>query len=147
MSQVVLECTLCGKRALSIVDNKSGYVQCLHCGYSSADKFKGDEKNPEYISLSDDMKTMSIIEEGKIWIPSVLTLPFGMINPILVENEMFWSFSPMVDIPKDERKNYPDENGSYYERRYDTEKTILYKYFFDCIKEINQRYGEQKTTL
>jgi len=141
MSQIVLECPLCGKRALSIVDKTTGYMQCLHCGYASADKFKGDETNPEYKALSDDMKTMSIIENNKVWVPSVLTLPFGVINPILVDKEMFWSFAPMVDIPESERKNYPDDNGGYYEKRYDTEKTTLYKYFFDCIKEINQKYG------
>ena len=142
MSQVVLECPLCGKRALSIVDTKTGYMQCLHCGYSSADKFKGNKTNPEYESLSDDMKQMAIIEDDKIWIPSVLTLPFGIINPILVDNEMFWSFAPMIEIPETERENYPDGQGGYYEKRYDKEKTILYKYFFDCIKEINQKYGQ-----
>ena len=64
MSQIVLECPLCGKRALSIVDKTTGYMQCLHCGYSSADKFKGNKTNPEYKLLSDDMKQMAIIENN-----------------------------------------------------------------------------------
>jgi ribosomal protein L37AE/L43A len=142
MSQVILECPLCGKKSLSIVDKKTGYMQCLHCGYSSADKFKGNKTNPEYEALSEDMKKMVIIEDNKIWIPSVLTLPFGIINPVLVDKEMFWSFAPMIEIPENEKQNYPDGHGGYYEKRYDTEKTTLYKYFFDCIKEINQKYGQ-----
>ena len=35
-------------------------MQCLHCGYSSADKFKGNKTNPEYEALSEDMKKMVI---------------------------------------------------------------------------------------
>ena len=37
----------------------------------------------------------------------------------------------MVDIPEDERENYPDPSGGFYERRIDTDNAKIYRKFMD----------------
>ena len=140
--QVTLECSLCGKRALSFVDKKTGSMQCLHCGYGTSDNYGHSISECEACdNLSDDVKSMLIEENNKVWVPATLTLPFGIIHPIKVEGEMFWSFAPMVEIPEEQQKEYSDGEGGYYTNRYDREQTTLYKYFFELISDMNKKYG------
>ena len=82
------------------------------------------------------MKKWSVEKNNQIWIPSMITLPFGMLYPINVKvgdgvkTIMKWSLAEMVDIPEDERKNYPKETGDgYYDKRFDTDNTIVFDEF------------------
>ena len=53
---------------------------------------------------------------------------------------MQWAFAPMVDIPEDEQKNYPVENGEgFYKQRYDTDNQKVYDLFIDAMVEMNER--------
>ncbi len=63
-----------------------------------------------------------------------------MLYPINVEKEMKWSFAPMVDIPEDERRKYPNPNvpGKFYERKIDTDNPRIYDKFIVGMSYINE---------
>ena len=69
------------------------------------------------------MKNWSTVEEnGHIWIPSIITLPIGMLYPMNIKKKIKWAFAPMVEIPEDDRKEFPNEQGGqFYERKIDTD--------------------------
>tara|TARA_Y100000593_G_C4314026_1_gene339884 strand:- start:824 stop:1303 length:480 start_codon:yes stop_codon:yes gene_type:complete len=135
---LVTNCPLCETRSLQIVDQSDDkLLQCLNCGYVSANKFIGDkESSIEFDKLPEDMKKMAKQSDGRIWIPSVMTLPNGIVNPVLMDENMFWAFSPMIEIPEEEQKNYPDGKGGFYKNRYDNESTRLYKDFSSVMKKV-----------
>ena len=136
---IITNCCLCENRSLYVIgDNIS---QCMYCGYVTSDKFNGTiPDNEEYKKLPEDMQKMAKESDGNIWIPSVMTLPFGILSPILMDDNIFWSFSPMIEIPEDERKNYPNDEGGFYKNRYDNTKTKLYKEFHVAIESLNEQY-------
>jgi len=147
---IISNCPLCEEHALHVVGEHDELMQCLYCGYVSSQKFIGTmANNEEYNDLPEQMQKMAKEYNNRIWIPTVLTLPMGILNPILVEGEMFWSFSPMIDIPEDEQKNYPDGNGGFYVRKYDPDHTKLFKEFNKALVELNNEYEpkEQKLKL
>ena len=136
---IISNCRLCETRSLYVLE--TDISQCLYCGYVTSDKFKGTiPENEEYKKLPEDMQKMAKENDGQIWIPSVMTLPFGILSPIFLDNNIFWSFSPMVEIPENERENYPDGKGGYYENRYDNTQTKLYKEFHTAIESLNEQY-------
>ena len=61
-----------------------------------------------------------------------------MLYPIEKEDEMKWAFAPMVEIPENMRKKYPDGKGGFYERKIDTDNPIIYKDFINGISYINE---------
>mgnify|MGYP003119310802 CR=1 FL=1 len=140
---IMTSCPLCGKRSLQVIENQMS--QCLNCGYSTAEKLKGTkETNQEFKKMSDDMKKMSVENNGQLWVPSVVNLPDGIINPILTDDTILWAFSPAIEIPEHEQKHYPDDNGGFYKLRYDNEQTTLFKTFFEAIEHLSKNYNENK---
>ena len=87
------------------------------------------------------MKTWSKEALGRIWIPSMFTLPDGMIYPENEGSEMKWKLAEMVDIPEEEQKNYPVEGQTdkFYDKRYNTEKPIVYDNFYEVMSVVNER--------
>jgi hypothetical protein len=135
---IISNCSLCEKRSLYVIHDEVS--QCLHCGFVTSDKFKGNiSTNEEFKKLPENMQLMAKESNGQIWIPSVLTLPMGILNPIFVDDTLFWSFSPMVDIPKNEQKDYSDGKGGFYKKRYDNSQTKLYKEFYNALKDLNDK--------
>ena len=145
---ILSTCPLCEQRALHVVSaREQALSQCLSCGYATAPKFEGSvESCDEYDKLPSDMKKMAKEHNNSVWIPSVMTLPMGMLTPVLVDENMFWSFQPRVDIPEDERKNYPipDKSGQYYEQRYDASQTKLFLEFHTAMGELNKEYQREE---
>ena len=141
MSSVIGNCPLCEEHSLHIIgENELETQQCISCGYVTAEKFKGTkEDNKEYKTLTDDMKKWTKELNGRLWIPTILTLPIGMLYPKDIDNmvnhetEMKWHFAPMVDIPEEEREKYPDENGGFYERKIDVDNANVYDSFFQVV--------------
>ena len=86
------------------------------------------------------MKNWAIEKNGKIWIPSIITLPVGMLYPINENGNMKWSFAPMVEITEEERKNYPNPNvmGKFYEKRIDTDNPKIYDEFVNGMSYVNE---------
>ena len=149
---IVSNCQLCQEHSLHVMEVPNGTettktMQCINCGYASSDLFVGDkETNESYKSLSDDMKRWSKETENRTWIPSMITLPTGMLFPIDIDNlvnhqvEMKWAFAKMEKISKDDQKNYPVEGqeGKFYEKRYNTNNPIIYDTFLEAISDINE---------
>ena len=82
---------------------------------------------------------------NQIWIPSIFTLPDGMLYPKDENGKLEWNFSPMVEIPEEERKNYPmPEGGGFYSSRYDTESVVKFDNFFEAMLFLNKKAGNDK---
>jgi Zn ribbon nucleic-acid-binding protein len=141
--KVVSNCPLCGKKALHVMgESHSEIQQCINCGYSTTSKFVGKkDDNKQYKNMTDEMKNWSKEANGRIWIPAMMTLPFGMLYPFDDEKgSMKWGFAEMVDIPEDEQENYPREDGNgFYNRRYDTENSKVFDEFVFAMAELNEK--------
>ena len=138
-TQIISNCPLCEAHGLHVM-NDPPVQQCLNCGYVTSEKYIGNkETNREFNKLSDEMQKWSIQNENRIWIPSMITLPFGTLYPINVDEEMKWAFAPMIDIPEEEQENYPDGIGSYYNKLYDTDNQKIFDTFLDAMLEMNEQ--------
>tara|TARA_R110000744_G_scaffold129708_3_gene237188 strand:+ start:871 stop:1350 length:480 start_codon:yes stop_codon:yes gene_type:complete len=148
MKDLISNCFLCEQHSLHVAGTEESQVmQCINCGYVTSTKYIGTkETNEEYQKLTKDMKRWSKEEHNRIWIPSIITLPFGMLYPLDVEDKMQWAFAPMVDIPEDERKDYPNEKGDFYERKIDTDNPKIYDKFIVGMSYINQLMKIDKKT-
>ena len=136
MKDLVGNCFLCGEHSLHIAGvEESQVMQCISCGYATSTRYltKKQDENDEYKKLSKEMKKWSKWENNRTWIPTIMTLPFGMLYPIDVENEMKWAFAPMVDILEEEQKNYPDGNGGFFKQRYDNDNQTTFDEFVDSM--------------
>ena len=140
MKDLISNCFLCEEKALHAAGTEEAQVmQCINCGYTTSTKFTGKkETNEEFQKLGEDMKNWSIEKQGKIWIPSIITLPVGMLYPTNDEDgKMKWNFAPMVEITEEERREFPNPNGGYYEKRIDTDNPIIYDKFIEGMTYIN----------
>ena len=141
MNKIVSNCPLCEEHSLHVVEQDGiGTQQCISCGYATTSKFIGTkEDNEMYKSLPEEMQGWSKEANGRVWIPSMITLPFGALYPINIEGEMKWGFAEMIHIVEDEQKNYPDGKGGYYKQRYDMENQKIYDEFIYAMAEMNER--------
>jgi len=142
MKDIIGNCPLCEERALHVAGTEKAQVmQCINCGYTTSTKFTGVKKtNEEFQKLGEDMKNWAVEKNGKIWIPSIITLPIGMLYPVNIKKEMKWAFAPMVEIPEEDRKKYPNPNtpGKFYERKIDTDNAVLYDLFLEGMTKVNE---------
>ena len=140
MKDIIGNCPLCEERALHVAGTEEAQVmQCINCGYTTSTKFTGTKKtNEDFQKLGEDMKNWAVEKNGKIWIPSIITLPIGMLYPINIKNKLKWAFAPMVEISEEERKNFPNEQGGFYERKIDTDNATLYDLFLEGMTTINE---------
>ena len=97
------------------------------------------EDNETFKTLPEEMQSWSKEANGRVWIPSMITLPFGTLYPVNIDGEMKWGYSEMVSIPEEEQKNYPDGNGGYYKQKYDTDNAKIYDLFLLAMGEMNER--------
>ena len=140
MKDLISNCFLCGEKSLHVAGTEEAQVmQCINCGYTTTTKFTGTkETNKEYQKLGEDMQNWAVEKAGKIWIPSIITLPIGMLYPININKEMKWNFAPMVDIPEEERKDYPNGKDGFYDKKIDTENSVTYDLFLEGMNSINE---------
>ena len=139
--KIVSNCPLCEEKSLHVIEEDGiGTQQCINCGYASTSKFIGTkEDNEMYKTLPEEMQSWSKEQNGRIWIPTMFTLPFGTLYPVNIDGKMKWGFAEMVDIPEEEQKNYPDETGGFYKQMYDTVNQKVYDIFLDAMIEMNER--------
>ena len=108
---IVSNCPLCEEHSLHIIgENELQTQQCISCGYVTAEKYKigkdGIDEHAEYKKLTDEMKGWTQVHEGRIWLPTIMTLPLGMVYPINIDNmvnhkkEMKWAYAQMINIPE-----------------------------------------------
>ena len=140
MKDIIGNCPLCGERALHVAGTEEAQVmQCINCGYTTSTKFRGIKAdNEEFQKLGEDMKNWAKEENGYIWIPSIITLPIGMLYPVNVKEKLKWAFAPMVEISEEEKENFPNEQGGFYERKIDTDNAILYDLFIEGMTKVNE---------
>ena len=146
MKDIISNCFLCEEKALHIAGTEEAQVmQCINCGYTTSTKFTGTkETNEEFQKLGEDMKNWAVESNGKIWIPSIITLPIGMLYPINNKSkELKWAFAPMVEIPEDERKDFPNGQGGFYDKKIDTDNAVLYNLFLEGMTKINEMLKQQ----
>ena len=146
--KIVSNCPLCEEQSLHIIEEDGiGTQQCINCGYASTSKFIGTkEDNEVYKTLPEEMQSWSKEQGGRIWIPSMMTLPFGTLYPVNIDGEMKWAFAEMVDIPEDEQKNYPREDGNgFHSKKYDMENQKIYDIFLEAMSEMNERARQNST--
>lgn len=142
--KIISNCPLCKEKSLHVIgDVENQTQQCINCGYVTYSRLKINdtkENNEVYKTFTDEMKKWAKEENQYIWIPSIITLPFGMLYPIDKKNKMKWALAEMIDIPEDEQKNYPKENGEgFYNRRFDTDNAIIFEEFLYAMSELNNR--------
>ena len=139
MKDLISNCFLCEEKALHVAGTEDAQVmQCINCGYTTSTKFRGIKAdNEEFQKLGEDMKNWAKEENGHIWIPSIITLPIGMLYPVNVKKELKWSFAPMVEIPEEEKENFPNEQGGFYDKKIDTDNPTIYNEFIEGMTYIN----------
>jgi len=140
MKDLISNCFLCDEKALHVAGTEEAQVmQCINCGYVTSTKYTGDkETNKEFQKLGKDMKNWAVEKNGKIWIPSVIALPVGMLYPIDIKGKMKWTFAPMVEIPEEERKDFPNDQGGFYDKKVDTGNAVIYNNFIQGMSEVNE---------
>ena len=160
MKDIISNCFLCEEKSLHIVGTEEAQImQCINCGYVSSTKYIGTkETNEDFKELSDYMKKWSVEKNGRIWIPSIMTLPIGMLYPIddekldgigevgdEVKGVMKWAFAPMVEIPESEKENYPNGKGGFYDKKIDTDNPKVYDKFLLAMSYVNNLMKEKTT--
>jgi len=139
---IISNCPLCEEHSLHLIgENEAQMMQCINCGYVSTSKFIGKkEENEEYQKLSEEMKSWAQETDGRIWIPSIMTLPFGMLYPLNIDGEMKWSYAKMIKILEENRKNYPipSVENQFYESMYDTENAEVFDSFLLGMAQANE---------
>jgi len=143
MKDLISNCFLCEEKALHVAGTEDAQVmQCINCGYTTSTKFTGTKKkNEEFQKLGEDMKNWAVEKNGKIWIPSIITLPIGMLYPVNIKKEMKWAFAPMVEIPEEQRKKFPNPStpGKFYDKKIDTDNAVIYDFFIEGMTMINEK--------
>ena len=148
MNKLLSNCPLCDERSLHVLSDESKELdnqQCINCGYVTSHLFKLDnnekQDNEKYKTLTQDMKDWSVIANDRIWIPTIMTLPLGMLYPLDVEGKMKWAFAEMIDIPEEEQKDFPipNQDGKFYKQRYDTDNIKTYDEFLYALAELNDK--------
>ena len=83
------------------------------------------------------------VENNRMWIPTIMTLPIGMLYP--QGNPMKWAFCEMMDIPEEERENFPipGQEGKFYTKRYDTDNPTNFDVFLDGMAHINELFKDR----
>jgi hypothetical protein len=142
MKDLTSNCFLCSEKALHVAGTEEAQVmQCINCGYTTSTKFKGIKTdNEEFQKLGEDMKNWAKEKNGYIWIPSIITLPIGMLYPVNTKKEMKWAFAPMVEIPEAQRRKFPNPSvpGKFYDKKIDTDNPVIYNLFIEGMTKINE---------
>ena len=152
--QIILDCPLCDAHGLHVIgEGQIQTRQCLNCGYATSPKYEGKrETNEMFATLPDEMKNWSEEADGKIWIPAIITLPFGMLYPEDTANQsnksqslLTWAFAPMINVTEEEKKDYevPGQPGVYYEQMYDTENAMKFETFLEGFAHLNERAKQE----
>ena len=137
---IVSNCPLCEEKSLHVVGQDGLETQqCINCGYATTSKFVGKKEDSEaFKNLPEEMKLWAKEENNHIWIPSMITLPFGTIYPFKENDKMKWACAHMVDISEEEQKNYPNPQGGYFKQKYDTDNQKVFDVFIDAMAEMNE---------
>ena len=144
MKDIISNCFLCEEHSLHVAGTEDAQVmQCINCGYVTSTKYIGTkETNEEFQKLGEDMKNWAVEKNDRIWIPSIITLPIGMLYPVNQDDKMKWSFAPMVEISEEEIEDYKNPAGGYYKKKIDIDNALDFDTFFDGMLYTNNKLKE-----
>ena len=132
---IVSNCPLCGNHTLSIIGDvqKSNEVnQCMFCGYTTSNKYRGTKDDCEYYKLlPEDYKKVAIEKNNYVWIPTIMTLPMGILKHVIVEDEIMWAYSPVIDETAEEPE-------------YENKAVRLFNKFHAAIEELNKLFVKKE---
>jgi len=103
---------------------------CFDCGYTTNSALKLNDCSDEtqnYTSLVKDLKIDD--EERQLeWYPSVLNMgTLGMVYPEGTPKLWNYKVAKVKPIPESDRKNYPKEDGTFYETFLDVDGAESFK--------------------
>ena len=141
--KIISNCPLCEEQSLHVIGDEGTMEtqQCINCGYATSTKFVGTkEDNEMYKTLPKEMQSWSKEVNVRVWIPSMITLPFGTLYPFNIDGKMKWACAEMVDIPEEEQNNYPREDGNgFHTKKYDTDNHKIFDTFLEAMGEMNEK--------
>lgn len=117
---------------------------CMKCGFMSNELYKESSNELKQI----EMTSPNIIQDLKFydekrqvyWFPSIVNTIKGMIYPEGSKNKWYWAYAPVVEIPDEEKENYPIFNkpGKYHTSRLAIEHKKLFEPndFYSALKEM-----------
>ena len=149
---LISNCPLCEEHSLNVVgEEEEKVMQCLNCGYVSNPQYLGSkETNEAYKKLNPDLQSWIKETEGRLWLPVQFQLPVGMLYPVKVDEEMKWAFVEATDVLEDEKENFKNPDGGYYDKKYDVENIKIYDDFLDGMvfikKQMQQEIDEKETS-
>ena len=147
---IITNCPLCEEKSLHIIGKDEAQTQqCINCGYATAPRFNITDSSKEnckpYTTLTDEMKSWSQETDSHIWIPTILTLPFGLLFP---ENnkdgKLHWGFADLIHLSEDEQKKYPipGTTDQFYKTKYDTDNALYFDTFLEAMVRVNNKAKE-----
>ena len=146
---IITNCPLCEEKSLHIIgEDEYQTQQCINCGYATAPRYKlsddlDKEKCESYMALTEEMKSWSKLSRNYIWIPTILTLPFGLLFPQNNEDgNLHWGFAKLINLTEEEQKNYPipgSDGTQFYKTKYDTDNSETFKTFLEAMVHVNQQ--------
>lgn len=143
---LIISCPLCDEHSCHVIGaGEAQIMQCINCGYVSSNKYIGDkDTNEEYKKLEPDMQQWAKEELGRIWIPTIMTLPTGLIYPFNDDDKMRWGYAKMVQISEEEKEDYPipGQEDKYYTQRYDMENPRTFDEFIFAMAELQNELKE-----
>ena len=148
---IITNCSLCEEKSLHIIGQGEAQTQqCINCGYATAPRFNlkdGKENCEAYLQLTDEMKSWSQEGNNHIWIPTILTLPFGLLFP---ENngddKLNWGFADLIYLTNEEQKKYPipgSDGKEFYKTKYDTDNAVKFDTFLEAMVHVNDTARKQ----
>lgn len=151
MEPTKIVCPHCGEQhcfkevqSLSPTEELTSYM-CVSCGYTTTTlNVEGSAVVAQYEAASPNLMTdlrWVDSDTNLVWYPIVLNFPsFGIIFPDGTSKyDWKWRAGLAVDIPAEDRKNYPVPGGSadeFYSKRIDMENSKLFDHedFYNACK-------------
>ena len=123
--EIVIDCPICYDTDTCFEDTQEKFksYMCFNCGFMSSSYYTidGASKIENTSKLVEELKFFD--EERQIyWYPSVVNMgPKGIIFPEGDAEHWVWKYAQVVEVPKEEQKNYPilDKEGEFYTEKLD----------------------------
>ena len=109
------------------------YFLCLSSGYMTTSYYEEGSEQLEK-TMKQNPKLVQELQQTDedtklVWFPVFLNMgDMGMIYPEGNPSQWFWRYAGLVDIPKDEQKNYPvpGKDGEFYAHKLDIDNAKTY---------------------
>ena len=135
-----------GKKSVVVETDDNGIESrlCMDTGYTTVSNYKIDSPDvDEYESSTSQLiRDLRFVDEelGQYWYLTTVMFSTGMIYPEGTATEWKWVYAPIIDIPKEEQKEYPvpGKTGTYYETRLGVDVAEYYESteFADVCKRV-----------